>query len=147
MMKDYPDYIKGTRRNFGYKLKIILIIFVLVFFTCHFCITLVKCCFLERWREYLQKWWVPESSLWNFLVYDILLPLLPQHLLVPQSPLQREDHTHGIETVLWYQGHSWCSEHEKKRKEKYTKTKEKERLPQTPGLSLKLCGLEENLRT
>lgn len=46
----------------------------------------------------------------TFLFYDILLPLIPHYLVVPQALLWGEDHTKGME--IWYQVGSWCSEHE-----------------------------------
>lgn len=48
----------------------------------------------------------------TFLFCDILLPLAPHYLIVPQTPLWGEDHTNGME--IWYQVGSWCLEHGKK---------------------------------
>lgn len=126
-MKDYPSYVKGTRRNFRYKLEIICIMFVLWIFQLPLLYHSSEIFFWEIKRMLKEMLNTRSSASETFLVYDILPPLLPHHPLVPWSPLWGEGHTNGIESVLWYQVGSWCSEHEKKRKEekrkKYTKKK------------------------
>ena len=120
-MKDYPSYVKGIRRNFRYTLEIICIMFVLWIFQLPLLYHSSEIFFWEIKRMLKEMLSTQSPASETLLVYDILLPLLPHHPLVPWSPLWGEDHTNGIEPVLWYQVGSWCSEHEKKKKKREKK--------------------------
>lgn len=105
MIKDYPSYIKSTRRNFRYKFKIICIIFVLQIFHLPLLYHSSET-FFERSREYLKKCQVPRVQFLklSFLMTSCCLSFLITWLFLKHFCEERTIQRGWKSDIKWVHG-------------------------------------------